>query len=84
MSNAKKLWDIKCEAFREVFITPDLSIKERNAQKELRAELKRRKDAGEAHLKIIRGKIIKNNTDKIKILLKHLWPLMWSPPKTKL
>ena len=43
------------------YINPDLSIKERNALKELRDELKRRKDAGEAHLKIVQGRIVNSN-----------------------
>ena len=59
LSNAKKLRNVKHEPIKGVYITPDLSIKERNAQKALRDELKRRKDAGEANLKISRGKIIK-------------------------
>ena len=56
MSNANKLCDTECEALKEVYITPDLSIKERNAQKALHAELKRRKEAGETYLKILGAK----------------------------
>lgn len=50
---------MKREPFNNVYINPDLSIKERNVQnvqRELREEFKRRKDAGKAHLKIICGK----------------------------
>ena len=51
---------MKLEPFKSVYINPDLSVKERNAQKELREELKRRKNGGEVHLKIFLGKIVKN------------------------
>ena len=61
LSNAKKLRNVKREPFKGIYINPDLSIKERNAQKELRDELKRRKDAGEAHLKIVRGRIVNSD-----------------------
>jgi len=56
---------VRHEPFKGVYINPDLSIRERNAQKELREELKRRKDAGETHLKIIRGKIVMNITETV-------------------
>ena len=44
--------------YKDVFITPDLTKKEREVAKELRDELKRRKSLGEANLVIRRGKIV--------------------------
>lgn len=49
------------EQLRTVFITPDLSLQERKVQRDLRSELKRRKDAGESDLIIRRGQIVKKN-----------------------
>ena len=43
------------------FFSPDLSPKERQAQKELRSELARRKEAGESYIFIRRGCIVKQN-----------------------
>ena len=48
---------------KDVYITPNLSVQERKIQKELRAELKRRKDNSEPNLKIYLGKIVKVNTE---------------------
>ena len=63
LSNAKKLRNIQSAQMKDVYITLDLSVQERKIQKELRAELKRRKDNGEPNLKIYRGKIVKVNTE---------------------
>ena len=63
LSNAKKLKNHQSAQLKDVYITPDLSVQERKIQKELRAELKRRKDNGESNLKIYRGKIVKVNTE---------------------
>ena len=41
-----------------MYITPDLTIKEREINRALHQELKRRKEAGEKDLIIKRGKII--------------------------
>ena len=49
------------QAFQRIFINPDLSWKERQAQKELRSELARRKEAGESGIFICRGHIVKQN-----------------------
>ena len=41
-----------------MYISPDNTLKEREAAKELRVELKRRSSAGDKHLTIRRGKIV--------------------------
>ena len=57
LRNAKKLRNtIK---WKEVFITPDMTPKEREKNKSLRMELKRRRDAGEDRLVIRKGEIVK-------------------------
>ena len=61
LSNAKKLRNSSSRSFKEIFINPDLSSKERQAQKELRSELARRKEAGESGIFIRRGRIVKQN-----------------------
>lgn len=48
-----------CEGWRRVFITPDLTYKERQQQKMLREELWKRREAGESNLCIRRGRIVK-------------------------
>ena len=48
----------KSEHWKNVFVSPDLTPKEREANRVLRAELKRRKSAGENNLIIRRGKIV--------------------------
>ena len=55
LSNARKLCNVKHDLLREyTYITPNLSIKERNNQIVLQEKLKRR-NAGEDHLKIFGG-----------------------------
>ena len=61
LSNAKKLCNSSSRSFKEIFINPDLSPKERQAQKELRSELARRKEVGESGIFIRRGCIVKQN-----------------------
>ena len=61
LQRAKKLRE--SEKWKKVFITPDLSPKERMRNKELREELKRRTDEGE-DLVIRRGKITKIQSSK--------------------
>ena len=56
LRNAKNLQ--KSSTYSKVFISPDLSPKERASNKILRQELRRRKEAGEANLIIRRGKIV--------------------------
>ena len=57
LRNAKKLQNTF--KWKEVFITPDMTPKEREKNKLLRMELKRRRDAGEDHLVIRKGEIVK-------------------------
>ena len=47
--------------WQRIYVTPDLSKKEREESKRLRAELSARRQAGEEHLTIRRGKIVKTN-----------------------
>ena len=56
LRNAKDLQ--KSSTYSKVFISPDLSPKERASNKILRQELRRRKEAGEANLIIRHGKIV--------------------------
>ena len=56
MRNAKNLRN--SNTYKKVFISPDLLPKEREVNKLLHQELKRRKEAGEVNLIIRRGKII--------------------------
>ena len=53
-------------AFERIYASPDLTPKERQVNKELRDELKRRRSSGEKNLSIRRGKIVvlsPTNTD---------------------
>ena len=54
--NAKIL--CKSNTYKQVFISPDFSIKERESNKLLRLELLRRKQEGERNLIIRHGKIV--------------------------
>lgn len=58
LSKAKNLRQAKSDQLCKVYITPDLSPQERLYQKNLRAELHRRRTAGEQNLVIRRGQII--------------------------
>ena len=69
LSNAKKLRLSSSEPLRKVFITPDLSLQERKVQRDLRSELKRRKDAGESDLIIRKGQIVKKNVSNDTTML---------------
>ena len=60
LANAKKLHD--SESWKRVFITPDLSPKERQKNKDLREDLQRRMEEGEENLVIRRGQIVKIGT----------------------
>ena len=57
MARTKKLKET--ENWSRVFITPDLSPKEREKNRQLREELKRRHDDGEEGLIIRKGEIIR-------------------------
>ena len=50
----------KSENFKNVYISPDMTVKECEEAKQLRAELQRRRSQGERNLVIRRGKIITN------------------------
>ena len=58
LSKAKNLRQCKSDQLRTVFITPDLSPQERQQQKNLRAELHIRRDAGERNIVIRKGQIV--------------------------
>jgi len=55
LNNAKRLKSSSTTLFQKVYIAPDLSAQERVVQKQLRIELKRRKENGERNL---RGRIV--------------------------
>ena len=46
------------EEFRRVLIVPDLTVREREEDKKLRDELRRRRDNGERRLFISKGEIV--------------------------
>ena len=58
LSNAKKLKECS-GTLQKVYVTPDLSVNERQENKRLREELLKRKSDGEKDIIIRRGKIIK-------------------------
>ena len=74
--NAKKLHLSNSEQLRKVFITPDLSLQERKVQRNLRSELKRRKDAGEFDLIIRRGQIVRKNVSDMAMSVDVPPPLL--------
>ena len=55
LRNAKKLRNT--QNWKEIFITPDMTPREREKNKELREELKRRRELGEERLVIRKGQI---------------------------
>ena len=59
LANTKRLRDFSSGVFKGIYINPDLSVKERQAQRELRLELTRRKQNGESGIFIRGGRIIK-------------------------
>ena len=61
---AKKLRE--SDAWNNIYVTPDLSPKEREKNKQLRAELKKRKEDGEDSLVIRKGKIVQLETRATK------------------
>jgi len=57
------------EEYKEIYITPDLTRKQQDSDKQLRAELKKLKEQGETSAKIKKGKIVKNlQNGKMEIL----------------
>ena len=61
--NAKKLKQCSGD-FQNIYLSPDLSYNERQANKLLRQELSRRREAGETDLVIYRGSIVKKPSHK--------------------
>ena len=61
LSNAKKLRETS-GTFQKIYVTPDLSLNERQENKRLHDELLQRKKDGEKDLIIRRGKIVKKST----------------------
>lgn len=58
LSRAKQLKDY--EEYKRIFISPDLTRKQQEKDKELRQNLKRIRESGESEAKIKFGKIVKN------------------------
>jgi hypothetical protein len=58
LSRAKSLKEI--DKFKRMFISPDLTRKQQDVDKQLRTELKRLREQGEVTAKIKYGKIVKN------------------------
>ena len=61
VKTAKKLKEAKKEDYRNVFIVPDLTHKERAAEKELRDQLKEKREKGERGWFIRKGQLIREN-----------------------
>ena len=59
ISKAPKLKTASEEGIKKLFITRDMTLKERNEERKLRDELRKRRDEGETDLMIRRGKIVK-------------------------
>lgn len=57
VGRAKRLKDAREAENRKIMIVPDLSVKEREADRILRGELRRRRDEGERNIYISRGQI---------------------------
>ena len=58
LKQAKNLKSCGSETMSKVFITPDLTLQEREENRKLRDELKARRDKGETDLVIRNGKIV--------------------------
>ena len=61
LRNARNLKDSSDTELKEIFVTPDMTQRQREEYKLLRDELFRRRDNGEQDLVIRRGKIVKKN-----------------------
>jgi len=59
LKKAHTLGKSEDEKLKEIYISPDLTLAQRNERKTLRDELKRRKDNGEKDIAIRRGRILK-------------------------
>ena len=58
LQEARKLRQSEDAILKKVYITPDLSVKDREVQKKLQKELRERRDNGEENLVIRRGQIV--------------------------
>ena len=54
---------LKFSKFKDIYINPDLTADQREADGRLRAELKRRRNEGETNIYIKRGNIVRVNSD---------------------
>lgn len=61
IKNAKKLKDTRKENYRRVFISPDLTPKERAEDKELREQLKQKREQGERGWYIKNRRLVRGN-----------------------
>ena len=61
LKSAHKLRSSTIPAHKGIFISPDLTRNQRQAEYKLRNELRTRKDNGETGLKIFKGKIVQTN-----------------------
>jgi hypothetical protein len=59
----------KHKEYERVFVTPDLTRKQQEADKVLRGKLKEFKEKGETNLKIKKGKVVKNLIGREDIVL---------------
>jgi hypothetical protein len=64
---AKELKDTT--AYKKVFVTPDLTRKQQEKDKELRDQLRRFRDGGESTARIKFGKIVKNGEGGREVVL---------------
>ena len=60
VGQCKEMHDSSSDVFKGIYVNPDLSVKECQAQKELRLGLNRRKENGESDIFIHGGCIIKS------------------------
>lgn len=61
VKTAEKLEDAKEEEYKKVYISPDLTAKERAKDKELRDSLKEKRENGERGCIISKGKLVRKN-----------------------
>ena len=72
LDNVQKSYHIyKTENFKNVYISPDMTVEECEEVKKLRAELQRRRSQGEKNIVIRRGKIIINTRNPSPTLNTH-------------
>jgi hypothetical protein len=67
LTRGKELKD--CDAFKRVYISPDLTQKQQKVDKDLRERVKKFREDGEVNAKIKAGKVIKNGRDGQVIVL---------------